>query len=327
MDYCGLIDMRNVKLFLFQLLRGLHYCHSRKVLHRDLKPQNLLINAAGELKLADFGPVHALPLLRAHAPAGLARAKSVPIKTFSNEVVTIWYRPPDVLLGSVDYGSSIDIWLARGASPPRSQHRGVGCIFTEMASSRPLFPGATNIEQLNLIWKARVYWHLSQLMRRSWLARRPSSAGLRWTATPTTVRTSTSSAHRRTSPRSCRGAWRPLAWVNAHVRQNGAGGSGSGGAAAGVRPGAASQRRGCHAPRLLPRHGPRRAHAAARHALCALWLRLSWRRGVHLPGLAVAVQAGPARPAPAEQECDGPDMRRISHRHAADKSRRASVHF
>ena len=60
------IEMDNVKIFLYQLLRGLKYCHSRKVLHRDLKPQNLLINSIGELKLADFG---------------LARAKSVPIKT------------------------------------------------------------------------------------------------------------------------------------------------------------------------------------------------------------------------------------------------------
>lgn len=62
---------------------------------RDLKPQNLLINEKGELKLADFG---------------LARAKSVPTKTYSNEVVTLWYRPPDVLLGSTEYNASIDMW-------------------------------------------------------------------------------------------------------------------------------------------------------------------------------------------------------------------------
>ena len=55
MDDCGLIDLDNVKLFMFQLLRGVTYCHSRKVLHRDLKPQNILIGASGELKLADFG--------------------------------------------------------------------------------------------------------------------------------------------------------------------------------------------------------------------------------------------------------------------------------
>jgi cyclin-dependent kinase 14 len=75
----GGLDHRNIRLFLFQLLRGLTYCHKRRVLHRDVKPQNLLISEIGELKLADFG---------------LARAKSVPSHTYSHEVVTLWYRPP-----------------------------------------------------------------------------------------------------------------------------------------------------------------------------------------------------------------------------------------
>ncbi|KAI1301275.1 Cyclin-dependent kinase 16 [Halotydeus destructor] len=126
MDDCNnILSMNNVKVFLFQLLRGLTYCHKRRILHRDLKPQNLLINDRGELKLADFG---------------LARAKSVPTKTYSNEVVTLWYRPPDVLLGSTDYTSSIDMW-------------GVGCIFFEMAAGRPLFPGATVEDELHLIFR------------------------------------------------------------------------------------------------------------------------------------------------------------------------------
>ncbi|TNM87005.1 hypothetical protein fugu_007235 [Takifugu bimaculatus] len=126
MDDCGnIMSVHNVKIFLFQLLRGLAYCHRRKVLHRDLKPQNLLINEKGELKLADFG---------------LARAKSVPTKTYSNEVVTLWYRPPDVLLGSTEYFTSIDMW-------------GVGCIFYEMITGRPLFPGSTVEDELHLIFR------------------------------------------------------------------------------------------------------------------------------------------------------------------------------
>ncbi|KAK3605818.1 hypothetical protein CHS0354_002436 [Potamilus streckersoni] len=126
MDDCGnIMSMTNVKIFLYQLLRGLAYCHKKQVLHRDLKPQNLLINERGELKLADFG---------------LARAKSIPTKTYSNEVVTLWYRPPDVLLGSTEYSTQIDMW-------------GVGCIFYEMACGRPLFPGSTVEDELHLIFK------------------------------------------------------------------------------------------------------------------------------------------------------------------------------
>lgn len=125
MDQCrNVIQAENIRLFLVQFLRGLSFCHSRRILHRDLKPQNLLINDKGELKLADFG---------------LARAKSVPTKTYSNEVVTLWYRPPDVLLGSTQYDASIDIW-------------GVGCILYEMVTGRPLFAGNTSKEQLQLIF-------------------------------------------------------------------------------------------------------------------------------------------------------------------------------
>lgn len=114
MDECDYqININNVKLFLYQLLRGLKYCHDRRILHRDLKPQNILISRGGELKLADFG---------------LARAKSVPTKTLTDEVVTLWYRPPDVLLGNIEYDTSIDIW-------------GVGCIFFEMAAGCTLFTG------------------------------------------------------------------------------------------------------------------------------------------------------------------------------------------
>ncbi|KAI9258988.1 serine/threonine-protein kinase pef1 [Phascolomyces articulosus] len=114
-----------IKSFMYQLLKGIAYCHENRVLHRDLKPQNLLINKRLELKLGDFG---------------LARAFGIPVNTFSNEVVTLWYRAPDVLLGSRMYSTSIDIWSA-------------GCIMAEMYTGRPLFPGTTNEDQLQKIFR------------------------------------------------------------------------------------------------------------------------------------------------------------------------------
>lgn len=121
----GQLDTPTIKRFMHDLLRGTAFCHENRVLHRDLKPQNLLINTKGQLKLADFG---------------LARAFGIPVNTFSNEVVTLWYRAPDVLLGSRTYNTSIDIWSA-------------GCIMAEMYTGRPLFPGTTNEDQLQKIFR------------------------------------------------------------------------------------------------------------------------------------------------------------------------------
>ncbi|KIX06030.1 serine/threonine-protein kinase pef1 [Rhinocladiella mackenziei CBS 650.93] len=121
----GQLDHITIKRFMQDLLRGTAFCHENRVLHRDLKPQNLLINTKGQLKLADFG---------------LARAFGIPVNTFSNEVVTLWYRAPDVLLGSRTYNTSIDIWSA-------------GCIMAEMYTGRPLFPGTTNEDQLQKIFR------------------------------------------------------------------------------------------------------------------------------------------------------------------------------
>ncbi|WPH01062.1 cell division control protein 2 serine/threonine protein kinase [Acrodontium crateriforme] len=114
-----------VKKFTWQLLEGVRYCHAHRVLHRDLKPQNLLIDKEGNLKLADFG---------------LARAFGVPLRTYTHEVVTLWYRAPEILLGGRQYSTGVDMWS-------------VGCIFAEMATRKPLFPGDSEIDEIFKIFR------------------------------------------------------------------------------------------------------------------------------------------------------------------------------
>jgi cyclin-dependent kinase len=93
-------------------------------IYSDLKPQNLLINREGDLKLADFG---------------LARAFGIPVRSYTHEVVTLWYRAPDVLMGSRKYSTPVDIWS-------------IGCIFAEMANGIPLFAGSSESDQLDKIF-------------------------------------------------------------------------------------------------------------------------------------------------------------------------------
>jgi len=125
MDSVSCFDPLLVKSYTRQLLDGLLYCHRRRILHRDLKPQNLLIDRKGYLKLADFG---------------LARAVCIPVRPYTHEVITLWYRAPEILLGSQAYSMPVDIWSA-------------GCIFAEMLAKRPLFPGDSEIDELFRIFR------------------------------------------------------------------------------------------------------------------------------------------------------------------------------
>uniref|UniRef100_A0A8K9X3U0 Mitogen-activated protein kinase n=1 Tax=Oncorhynchus mykiss TaxID=8022 RepID=A0A8K9X3U0_ONCMY len=114
----------HIKVFLYQILRGLKYLHSAGILHRDIKPGNLLVNSNCLLKICDFG------LARVEEPD--------PSRHMTQEVVTQYYRAPEVLMGSRHYGSAIDVWS-------------VGCIFAELLGRRILFQAQSPIQQLDLI--------------------------------------------------------------------------------------------------------------------------------------------------------------------------------
>jgi serine/threonine protein kinase len=123
-DYPRGLPEQDAQSYCFQVLRGLHYCHTRRILHRDIKPQNLLVSG-GLIKLADFG---------------LARAFAIPLRAYTHETVTLWYRAAEILMGQEQYTTAIDIWS-------------LGCVFYEMLTARPLFPGDSEIDQLYRIFR------------------------------------------------------------------------------------------------------------------------------------------------------------------------------
>jgi len=116
----------DIKSYMLQLLRGVETLHKYWVLHRDLKPNNLLMSKDGILKIADFG---------------FARQFGSPNPRYTHEVVTRWYRAPELLFGATQYGPSIDIWS-------------VGCIFAELMMKTPYFAGDSDLDQLSKIFAA-----------------------------------------------------------------------------------------------------------------------------------------------------------------------------
>lgn len=115
----------HIKSWSKQLLSGVHYMHINKIIHRDLKASNILVSRRGELKIADWG---------------LARSWNDSMKRLTNRVITLWYRPPELLLGCVDYTPKIDMWS-------------VGCIIAEMFRRGGFLKGNDEATQLDLIFK------------------------------------------------------------------------------------------------------------------------------------------------------------------------------
>lgn len=134
-DLTGLLTHPSLDLqeshrkYLFkQLMEGLNYLHYKRVIHRDIKGSNILVNNIGNLKIADFGLARTMKLL-----------KDGESPDYTNRVITIWYRPPELLLGSTDYGREIDIW-------------GVGCLLIELYTKMATFQGFDEVGQLNKIF-------------------------------------------------------------------------------------------------------------------------------------------------------------------------------
>ncbi|KAL5656283.1 hypothetical protein ACJX0J_035602, partial [Zea mays] len=135
------LSLPQVKCYMKQLLSGIEHCHNNGVLHRDIKTSNLLVSSDGILKIADFG------LATSYDPEDA--------RPMTSQVITLWYRPPELLLGSTHYGVGVDLWS-------------VGCVLAELLLGEPVFPGRTEVEQLHKVFKlcgtpSEDYWEKMKL--------------------------------------------------------------------------------------------------------------------------------------------------------------------
>lgn len=132
-----------VKCIMLQVLRGLRYLHHNFVVHRDLKVSNLLMTDKGCVKIGEY-TTHYFIINNNHllmhflADFGLARWFGVPLRPMTPHVVTLWYRAPELLLQAPTQTTSVDMWAA-------------GCILGELLGHKPLLPGRSEIQQLELI--------------------------------------------------------------------------------------------------------------------------------------------------------------------------------
>lgn len=119
------LEPKRIKNILFQLLEGITFLHANRTLHRDLKPENLLLTEEDRLLICDLG---------------LARTVHMPLRPYSQEILTLWYKAPEMCISNREYSVGVDSWS-------------IGCIFVEMLTAKPLFPASSSSELLTMMVK------------------------------------------------------------------------------------------------------------------------------------------------------------------------------